>query len=73
MLNLYPLKHRPLRGDSIETYKITIGVEDVDAAVFFQRESTETLRGHEDFSNNGPTVQTDSQVEVFLAEDSKTH
>ena len=47
MLNLYPLKQRRLRGDLIETFKIVKGVEDVDAAVFFQRASTGTQRDHD--------------------------
>ena len=47
MLNLYPLEQRRLRGDLIKTFKIMKGVEDVDAAVFCQRASTGTLRGHD--------------------------
>jgi len=43
MLNLYPLKQRRLQGDLIETFKILKGIEDVDAAVFFQRTSTSKL------------------------------
>jgi len=47
MLNLHLLEQRQLLGHLIETFIILKGIENVDAAVLYQRAITSKLRGHD--------------------------
>ena len=43
-LQLPSLKHRRLRGDMIQMYKIVKGIDDIDATRFFERNSYDRTR-----------------------------